>query len=307
MRSGTTWTYFLTDHLGSVVATTDSAGAVLAQTRYTELGEVRTDVGSVTQTDFGFTFQRNIADMGLMDYKARFYSSYMNRWIQPDSIVTEPGSTQGFNRYSYVGNNPINYNDPSGNMPVEGCGEDGKYACHASDMEVAENAQKLAFLEYDPSGQKQARNAEIAEKTLEGVETLATVLFEPLDWMSMGEDCITGDCSYWYSLALLPIIPGKLARLADDLPGLKKVELPHWPSSVEEMNEILGVVGEKIPDLPSTPGRNKVVWNLSDNLKIIFEQHPYHIGAPELHAGPHWHISWPGSEHLRFISGDPMP
>jgi hypothetical protein len=38
---------------------------VLAQTRYTEFGEVRTDVGTVNQTDFGYTFQRNIADMGL--------------------------------------------------------------------------------------------------------------------------------------------------------------------------------------------------------------------------------------------------
>ncbi len=51
---------------------TDASGVVLSQTRYTEFDEVRTDVGSISQTDFGYTFQRNIADMGLMDYKARF-------------------------------------------------------------------------------------------------------------------------------------------------------------------------------------------------------------------------------------------
>jgi RHS repeat-associated protein len=129
MRSGTTWTYFLTDHLGSVVATTDSAGAVLSQTRYTEFGEVRTDVGSVTQTDFGYTFQRNIADMGLMDYRARFYSSLLGRFIQPDTLVPGAANPQMLNRYSYTGNNPINFSDPTGHVLSDGCTDGDSNSC----------------------------------------------------------------------------------------------------------------------------------------------------------------------------------
>ena len=51
-----------------------------------------------------------------MDYKARFYSSYLNHFSQPDTIVPNPLNPQSFNRYSYVRNNPINFNDPTGHI-----------------------------------------------------------------------------------------------------------------------------------------------------------------------------------------------
>jgi RHS repeat-associated protein len=53
-------------------------------------------------------------DIGLMDYNARFYSPLLNRFIQPDSIIPETYNPQTWNRYSYVNNRPINFNDPSG-------------------------------------------------------------------------------------------------------------------------------------------------------------------------------------------------
>ena len=59
---------------------------------------------------------------GLMDYKARFYSPYLNHFIQPDMIVQN--STQGLNRYSYVGNNPINFNDPTGHCRIDAKADD---------------------------------------------------------------------------------------------------------------------------------------------------------------------------------------
>ena len=79
---------FLTDHLGSTLAVLDSSGTVLSETRYMPFGAVRDDVGTISQTDFGYTFQRDLGgDVGLMDYKARFYDPYINRFIQPDTIV----------------------------------------------------------------------------------------------------------------------------------------------------------------------------------------------------------------------------
>jgi murein DD-endopeptidase MepM/ murein hydrolase activator NlpD len=39
--------------------------------------------------------------------------------VQPDTIIAEPGSTQGLNRFSYSKNNPINFVDPSGNVACE--------------------------------------------------------------------------------------------------------------------------------------------------------------------------------------------
>jgi uncharacterized protein RhaS with RHS repeats len=50
-----TLNYLLTDHLGSVVAVTDEDGALVSEQRYLPFGQVRSDVSSVTQTDFGYT------------------------------------------------------------------------------------------------------------------------------------------------------------------------------------------------------------------------------------------------------------
>ncbi len=42
--------------------------------------------------------------------------SYINRFLQPDSIVPNPTDPQEFNRYTYVDNNPLTYYDPGGHF-----------------------------------------------------------------------------------------------------------------------------------------------------------------------------------------------
>jgi RHS repeat-associated protein len=64
-------------------------------------------------TDFGYTGQR-LDGTGLMFYHARYYAPYLNRWIQPDTIVPSPGNPQALNRYTYVYNNSLRHTDPSG-------------------------------------------------------------------------------------------------------------------------------------------------------------------------------------------------
>jgi RHS repeat-associated protein len=49
----------------------------------------------------------------LYDYKARFYDPILGRFLQPDSLVPEPGDPLALNRYAYVSNNPLRYTDPS--------------------------------------------------------------------------------------------------------------------------------------------------------------------------------------------------
>jgi RHS repeat-associated protein len=121
--------YFLTDHLGSMVAVLSSSGTLLSQQRYMPFGQVRASLGTITQTDFGYTGQRKDSYTGLMDYKARFYDGSLGRFLQPDSIVPGAGNPQNFNRFSYVGNSPINLNDPSGHKwTCTGANED-----HCSD------------------------------------------------------------------------------------------------------------------------------------------------------------------------------
>ena len=59
MKDSSGLKYLLTDQLGSVVAVTDSSGNLLDEQRYLPYGQVRTDVDSITQTDLGYTGQRN--------------------------------------------------------------------------------------------------------------------------------------------------------------------------------------------------------------------------------------------------------
>ncbi len=46
--------------------------------------------------------------------------------MQPDTIIPYPANPQSWNRYSYVGNNPVNFNDPTGHY---GCGDGADYEC----------------------------------------------------------------------------------------------------------------------------------------------------------------------------------
>jgi len=122
MRDASGLQYFLTDHLGSTVAITDSNGTLTSQQRYLPFGGTRTNVTTPNSpgTDFGYTGQRQLdAGMGgLMDYKARFYSPALGRFAQPDSLIPDPANPQAWNRYSYAFNNPVRYNDPSGHCPI---------------------------------------------------------------------------------------------------------------------------------------------------------------------------------------------
>jgi hypothetical protein len=57
---------------------------------------------------------------------ARWYDSELGRWVSPDTIVPDPTNPQGFNRYSYVVNNPLKFIDPTGHKEDGQCGLTGE-------------------------------------------------------------------------------------------------------------------------------------------------------------------------------------
>ncbi|HUH96485.1 MAG TPA: RHS repeat-associated core domain-containing protein [Anaerolineales bacterium] len=50
----------------------------------------------------------------LMDFKARWLDSELQRFISPDDIIPDLNNPQSLNRYSYVNNDPVNATDPTG-------------------------------------------------------------------------------------------------------------------------------------------------------------------------------------------------
>lgn len=55
---------------------------------------------------------------GLSFYNARWYDAQLGRFVSADTIVPDLINPQDLNRHSYVRNNPLNYEDPTGNSPT---------------------------------------------------------------------------------------------------------------------------------------------------------------------------------------------
>jgi len=111
--TGSSVYYILTDQLGSAYTVVNSSGGIVGQERYYPFGETRLSIDSMF-TDHLYTSQRNITGLGIYYFNARFYDPYLTHFSQPDSIIPNLYNPQDLNRYSYVNNNPINLNDPSG-------------------------------------------------------------------------------------------------------------------------------------------------------------------------------------------------
>ena len=112
--SETTW--MASDIVNSTAVTRDENGVVNTQ-RYTPFGETRNN-GDL-ETDHLYTGQVFDESSGLAFYNARYYDPAIGRFITPDNIVPDRQNGQDYNLYSYVRNNPIRYEDPSGNFCAE--------------------------------------------------------------------------------------------------------------------------------------------------------------------------------------------
>ncbi|MEZ4864110.1 MAG: RHS repeat-associated core domain-containing protein [Caldilineaceae bacterium] len=119
MKSGTTVNWLLGDHLGSTAYTINGTTET-GEVRYYAWGKDRAQgapASGTTPTTYKFTGQREEASLGLYYYGARWYDPGLGRFIQPDTVVPNPGDTQSFDRYAYVNNNPLKYVDPTGHEP----------------------------------------------------------------------------------------------------------------------------------------------------------------------------------------------
>ncbi|MEO0814602.1 MAG: RHS repeat-associated core domain-containing protein, partial [Myxococcota bacterium] len=110
------WHYLVRDIVGSLVASTDTNGALEFQQEYDPFGSLvwRTDSSGQTSLGSGFTGHHDLAAQGLVSMKARLYDPELARFINADPVMQAPLYSQSSNRYAYVFNNPLKYVDPTG-------------------------------------------------------------------------------------------------------------------------------------------------------------------------------------------------
>jgi RHS repeat-associated protein len=121
--------YWHKDHLGSLIATTDHAGATTARYAYDPFGKRRFTNGSYdpfgtvtvdwsqgtnSGTDRGYTEHEHLDDVGIIHMNGRLFDPMLARFLQTDPFIQDPKNLQNYNRYAYCFNNPLTCTDPTG-------------------------------------------------------------------------------------------------------------------------------------------------------------------------------------------------
>jgi len=112
--------YYHLDAIGSVRAITDVSGQVVERHDYLPFGE--SPPGEPAGQDpRRMASKERDSDTGLDYFGGRYYASGSGRFTTVDPVVPYGAALidpQLFNRYVYVRNNPLRYQDPDGDVPV---------------------------------------------------------------------------------------------------------------------------------------------------------------------------------------------
>ncbi|MDR6544287.1 RHS repeat-associated protein [Chryseobacterium rhizosphaerae] len=121
------------DYIGSILAISDEAGNKLEQRHFdawgnfTHLqmgsGAIITDKNIIDNTsllvDRGYTSHEHFAEVGIIHMNGRLYDPLLRRFLNADENIQDSYNTQNYNKYGYVLNNPLMFNDPSGEFILE--------------------------------------------------------------------------------------------------------------------------------------------------------------------------------------------
>ena len=304
--------YYHHDPRGDVTDKTNASGTAQWLYQYEPYGARRTTTnvsGTAPENRIGFNNQYVDPETNLYDLRARMYNPATGLFGAVDPVQAPP-STPAFGTYSYAGAMPFLYRDPSGKSMIS-----FPRVCFASFC----NTEPVG----DPRDLVYSATDSVASGSLNGGRMW--------DWLGVSTDHMASDAGdragvgpNRYSMMFragpgAAVVASILAPpVAMEFAGVECLVVAGggsaarssaplvWPRTAQEMDELLGIKGVRVPDGPTTVGRGKVQWRPNEHTKITHEGHPYHVNAPEGHRLPHWHLDTPGAPHERYLPGDPI-
>jgi RHS repeat-associated protein len=100
------------DGLGSARQLVDSTGGIVTSNAYDPFGVPLT--GGGVSNPYRYTGEAGDAEVELLYLRARYYQPEVGRFVTRDPWTGDVWRPETLNGYVYVGNNPVNYVDPSG-------------------------------------------------------------------------------------------------------------------------------------------------------------------------------------------------
>ncbi|QYS88241.1 RHS repeat domain-containing protein [Flavobacterium davisii] len=104
------------DYLGTILAITDDKGKLVEERHFDAWGNLTH--GSMQILDRGYTSHEHLQDVGLIHMNGRLYDPMLRRFLNADEHIQDPTNTQCYNKYGYVMNNPLMFNDPDGEIAI---------------------------------------------------------------------------------------------------------------------------------------------------------------------------------------------
>jgi RHS repeat-associated protein len=164
-----TVTYYYTNQQGTPLATADASGNILTTSDYRPYGS---QVLGSPAGGPGYTGHVNDPDSGLVYMQARYYDPVVGRFLAADAVLPDAGYLASFNRYSYVGDNPVMRIDPTGDYLCQG----SKAQCAKISNALQDVASAAKKLPGDSSG-KAVLNDIVNFYGQEGVDNHVNVAF----------------------------------------------------------------------------------------------------------------------------------
>ncbi len=297
-----TFEWMVADQLGTPRIILDKTGSLATTKRhdYLPFGEELFAGGRTSALGYTgdtirqkFTGYEHDNETDLEFAQARYYASVQGRFTGVDPISGHPGSPQTWNRYAYVGNNPLKYIDPSGmNYFVGGSGANDpfikEYRVDGFDMGPEGTTSQLtseSMLPYTPHEALLSEGQTSSDEVTDSVPASATITIgEPhvvMDAPCRGGYC-TGIQSIFqiiiydqYSQAMTGIWVTETVSQVGGLPtGTAQASYPVRPDSNGVIRDAVGPVLRTSKPIQNTRIMGGIVQGMLENpaAPVTFEQ-----------------------------------